>query len=174
MEKRLSTLDRQIINIVDTIAEGVATVAMKAKLIELEGAKETLSAKMAAFAQADNVVVLHPAAVDAYRRKVAELQAALTSDEHEHREAMDIVRSRVSGIQVVPLEGRGQFELHVCGALAKLLNLPSRQPGEPPSAAMVVAEARYSHSPPPEAAEFPLRLQGASPCRSHAGSAPAL
>jgi hypothetical protein len=84
----------------------------------------------------------------------------------ERREAMDIVRSLVSGIQVVPLEGRGQVELHVCGALAELLNLPSRQPGEPPSAAMVVAEARYSHSPPPEIAEFPLRLQSAVPAIS--------
>jgi site-specific DNA recombinase len=70
VEKRVSALDRQIINIVDAIAEGVATSAMKAKLIALEGEKETLSSKMAAFAQADIVVVLHPAAVDAYRRKV--------------------------------------------------------------------------------------------------------
>jgi site-specific DNA recombinase len=85
-------------------------------------------------------VVLHPAAVDAYRKKVTELQAALISDEPGRREAMDIVRSLVSGIKVVPLEGRGQVELHVCGSLAELLNLPRRQPGEPPSAAMVVAE----------------------------------
>ena len=113
---------------------------MKAKLIELEGEKETLSSKMAGFAQADNVVVLHPAAVDAYRKKVAELQAALTTDDQERREAMEIVRSLVSAIHVVPLEGRGQVELQVRGALAELLNLPSRQPGEPPSAAMVVAE----------------------------------
>jgi site-specific DNA recombinase len=121
VEKRVSALDRQIINIVDAIAEGVATVAMKAKLIALEGEKETLSAKMAGFAQADNVVVLHPAAVDAYRKKVAELQAALTMDDQERREAMDIVRSLVSGIHVVPMEGRGQVELHVSGALAELL-----------------------------------------------------
>ena len=139
-DKRMSALDRQIINIVDAIAEGVATAAMKAKLIELEGEKETLSSKMAGFAQADNVVVLHPAAVDAYRKKVAELQAALTTDDQERREAMEIVRSLVSAIHVVPLEGRGQVELQVRGALAELLNLPRRQPGEPPSAAMVVAE----------------------------------
>ena len=139
-DKRMSALDRQIINIVDAIAEGMATAAMKAKLIELEGEKETLSSKMAGFAQTDNVVVLHPAAVDAYRKKVAELQAALTTDDQERREAMDIVRALVSAIDVVPLEGRGQVELQVRGALAELLNLPSRRPGEPPSAAMVVAE----------------------------------
>ncbi len=146
-DRRASALDRQINNIVDAIAEGVATSAMKAKLIEMEREKETLLADKAAFAQADNVVVLHPAAVDAYRKKLTDLQAALTSDEQERREAMDIVRSLVSGIKVVPLEGRGQVELQVCGSLAELLNLPRRQPGQPPSAAMVVAEERYRLSP---------------------------
>jgi hypothetical protein len=76
--------------------------------------------------------VLRPAAVDAYRKKLTDLQAALTSDEQERREAMDIVRSLVSGIKVVPLEGRGQLELQVCGSLAERLNLPRRQPGQPP------------------------------------------
>jgi site-specific DNA recombinase len=139
-DKRVHDLDRHISNIIDAIAEGVATSGMKAKLIELEGEKEVISAKMATFSQAGNVVEFHPATVEAYRKKVAELQAALTSDEPGRREAMEIVRSLVNGIQIVPLDGRGQVELRVCGALAELLNLPSRQSGEPPSAAMVVAE----------------------------------
>jgi hypothetical protein len=33
--------------------------------------------------------------VDAYRKKVAELQAALTADEQKRREAMDIVRAKL-------------------------------------------------------------------------------
>ncbi len=87
VEKRVFALDRQIINIVDAIAEGAATAAMKTKLIELEDEKESLSSEMAGFAQADNVVVLHFAAVGAYRKKVAELQVALTTDDQERREA---------------------------------------------------------------------------------------
>ena len=67
---------------------------------------------------------------------------------------MEIVRSLVNGIQIVPLDGRGQVELRVCGALAELLNLPSRQPGEPPNAAMVVAEVRYIAIPTMESALF--------------------
>jgi hypothetical protein len=54
-------------------------------------------AHKAAFAQTENVVVLHPTAIDAYREKLTDLQAALTSDEQERREAMDIVRSAASG-----------------------------------------------------------------------------
>ena len=83
-----------MIDIDDAVDEGVATSAMKAKLIELEAEKEALSAKMAAFAQADNVVVLHLAAVDAYHKEVAESQAALTADEQKRREDMDIVRAK--------------------------------------------------------------------------------
>lgn len=146
-DKRVHDLDRHISNIIDAIAEGVASSGMKTKLIELEGEKEALLAKMAAFSQADNVVEFHPATVEAYRKKVTELQVALTSDEPRRREAMEIVRSLVNSIQVVPLDGRGQVELHVCGALAELLNLPSRLSGEPPSAAMVVAEERYHLTP---------------------------
>ncbi|MGO8847594.1 MAG: zinc ribbon domain-containing protein [Methylocella sp.] len=153
-DKRVHDLDRHISNIIDAIAEGVATSGMKTKLIELEGEKEAISAKMAAFSQADNVVEFHPATVEAYRKKVAELQAALTSDEPGRREAMEIVRSLVNGIQIVPLDGRGQVELRVCGALAELLALPSRQSGEPPNAAMVVAEARYNVRPTMESALF--------------------
>jgi hypothetical protein len=61
-----------------------------------------------------------------------------------------------NGIQVVPLDGRGQVELRVCGALAELLNLPNRQSGEPASAAMVVAEVRYHRSPDWKALLFRL------------------
>jgi len=153
-DKRAYDLNRQISNIVDAIAEGVATSSMKAKLIELEGEKEVFSTKMAAFSQAENVVEFHPATVEAYRKKVAELQAALTSDTRERHEAKEIVRSLVNGIDVVPLVGRGQVELRVCGALAELLNLPSRQSGKPPSASMVVAEVRYIARPTIEKALF--------------------
>jgi site-specific DNA recombinase len=139
-EKRLGAQDRQIANIIDAIADGVATPGMKTKLIEIEREKEILIAEMEAFALADNVVTLHPAAVEAYRRKVGELQSALKSDERDRWEAMDIVRSLVTSIDIVPLVGRGQVELRVCGALAELLNLPSRDPGQTPDAAMMVAE----------------------------------
>ena len=153
-DKRVCDLDRHISNIIDSIAEGVATSGMKTKLIELEGEKEALLAKMAAFSQADNVVEFHPATIEAYRKKIAELQAALASDEPGRREAMEIVRSLVNGIQIVPLVGRGQVELRVCGALAELLNLPSRQSGEPPNAATVVAEVRYMALPTKDHAVF--------------------
>jgi len=106
---------------------------MKAKLIEIEREKAIMEAEIEGFAHSDALVSMHPSAVEAYRRKVTELQAALKSDERERRQAMDIVRSLVSKIEVMHLAAWGQIELRVCGALAKLLNLPNRKPGEPPS-----------------------------------------
>lgn len=81
----------------------------------------------------------HPAAVEAYRRKVSELQEALQSDDRERQEAARIVRSLVARIEIIPTEGRGQIELKVHGALAELLNLANRKPGEAPNAVLMVA-----------------------------------
>jgi len=139
-EKRLGVIMRQIKSIISAIADGIATREMKTTLLEIDREKEALENELLSFEQLDTVVELHPAAVDAYRRAVANLQSALTSDDKERREAMDIIRSLVTSIDVIPQEGRGQVELHVCGALAELLNLPNRRPGEPPDAVMMVAE----------------------------------
>ena len=142
-KKRLGGIDRQITNIVDAIADGVATSSMKSKLLELEREKENLAEELKAMASADNIVEFHPAAVEAYRRKVSELQSALGSDDRERREAASIIRSLVTGIEIVPKVGRGQVEIRVHGALAELLNLPNRKPGELPRTVLMVAEEGF-------------------------------
>lgn len=40
---------------------------------------------------------------------------------------MNIIRSLVTGIEIVLEERRGQVEIRVHGALAELLNLPNRK-----------------------------------------------
>ena len=140
IDKRLGAIDSQIRNIIDAIADGIATTGMKSRLIEIEAEKERLSADLAAMAEASNVVELHPASIEAYRRKVAELQNALQTDDSERREAANVIRSLVTSIEVMPREGRGELELSVHGALAELLNLPNRKTGELPRTALMVAE----------------------------------
>ena len=80
------------------------------------------------------------ASIEAYRRKVTELQDALQTGDSERREAANIVRSLVTCIEVMPREGRGELELSVHGALTELLNLPNRKTGELPRTALMVAE----------------------------------
>lgn len=156
--KRLANLERQIANIIDAIADGVATTGMKSRLIEMEAEKERLAADLAAISDASDVVELHPASIEVYRRRIAELQEALHSGEDDRREAVNAIRSLVASIEVVPREGRGKFDLTVNGALAELLNLPRRKPGEPPNTAMVVAEDRYRQSPHLPEIRYELRL----------------
>jgi site-specific DNA recombinase len=63
-DKRLLVVERQIKNIVDAIAEGMATAGMKAKLLELERDKEMLVTDLNAMSMADIVVEFHPATVE--------------------------------------------------------------------------------------------------------------
>ncbi len=141
--KRLALLERQIANIIDAIADGVATTGMKSRLIEMETEKERLAADLAAISDASDVVELHPASIEVYRRRIAELQEALRANEDDRREAVNAIRSLVTSIEVIPREGRGKFDLNVKGALAELLNLPRRKPGELPNTVMVVAEEGF-------------------------------
>ncbi|WP_352515820.1 MULTISPECIES: zinc ribbon domain-containing protein [unclassified Mesorhizobium] len=143
VERRHAGIDRQIANVVDAIADGVATTSMKSKLLDLEREKENLARELQAMAAAESIAEFHPAAVTVYRRQVSELQDALQSDECERHQAARIIRSLVTGIEIIPTEGRGQVELKVRGALAELLNLPNRKPGTAPSAAVMVAGERY-------------------------------
>ena len=143
IDKRLAAIDRQIRNIIDAIADGIATAGMKSRLIEIEAEKERLSADLSAMAASSNVVELHPASIEAYRRKVAELQDALQTGDSERREAANIVRPLVTSIEVIPREGRGELKLSVHGALAELLNLPHRKTGALPSTALMVAEEGF-------------------------------
>lgn len=154
IDKRLAAIDRQIRNIID----GIATAGMKSRLIDIEAEKERISVDLAAMAESSNVVELHPASIEAYRRKVAELLNASQANDSERREAANVIRSLVTSIEVMPREGRGELELSVHGALAELLNLPHRKTGELPSTALMVAEDRYHQSPHLPEIRYRLRL----------------
>ena len=143
IEKRLSAIERQITNIIDSIADGVATPGMKSRLIEIEAEKERLTVDLQRLGKLSNVVELHPASIDVYRRKVQELQDALAEDEPKRQEAANVIRSLVDYIEVSPGEGRGNYEVTLFGALSEILNLPFRKPGELLNTAMKVALLRY-------------------------------
>ncbi|MER9387686.1 hypothetical protein [Mesorhizobium sp. M0435] len=132
---------------------------MKSKLLDLEREKENLARELQAMAAAESIVEFHPAAVTIYRRQVSELQDALQSDECERHEAARIIRSLVTGIEIIPTEGRGQVELKVRGALAELLNLPNRKPGTAPNAAVMVAGERYRFSPHSDSMRYCLQCR---------------
>ncbi|WFU19410.1 hypothetical protein [Bradyrhizobium sp. CB3481] len=73
MERRLGEIEREIKRIVDFIVKGTATDALIPRMNELEAERKTLAARLEEAKETDNVVTLHPKALDRYKRAVMEL-----------------------------------------------------------------------------------------------------
>ena len=114
--QRLAVVDRQIVNIVETIAAGEASPALLQRLGELEREKADLEANRTE--TEPDPIRLHPNVDQYYVHKVAELRAALNQDASRH-EAAEILRTLVDEIRLHPIDGELQIEL--IGDLATLL-----------------------------------------------------
>ena len=108
---------RQIDRLVDAIADGEPAAPLTQRLkelerrrLELEGELETTTAP---------APLLHPNIAEAYRRKVAELQAALSAD--DAAPARELIRGLVEAIVLIPDDGRLRAEVR--GELAAILQL---------------------------------------------------
>ncbi|RZN20098.1 hypothetical protein [Bradyrhizobium sp. Leo121] len=73
IERRLGEIEREIKRIVDFIVKGMATDALIPRMNELEAERKTLAARLETAKEADNVIALHPKAIDRYKRAVREL-----------------------------------------------------------------------------------------------------
>jgi site-specific DNA recombinase len=73
LDRRLGEIEREIKRIVDFIVKGMATDALIPRMNELEAERKTLAARLEEAKEADNVIALHPKALDRYKRAVVEL-----------------------------------------------------------------------------------------------------
>jgi site-specific DNA recombinase len=73
IERRLGEIEREIKRIVDFIVKGMATDALIPRMNELEAERKTFAARLETTKEADNVIALHPKAIDRYKRAVVEL-----------------------------------------------------------------------------------------------------
>jgi site-specific DNA recombinase len=133
----LAEIDRKIANLVDALADGTASLAMKDRLAALEGRRAAVAA--AALPVRENVIGIHPAAVETYRSAVVEIETKIAGDADSRAEAMTAVRSLVSRIEIHPLPERGAVQLQVHGTIAALLNLQGREQGSNLDTVMMVA-----------------------------------
>ena len=130
--QRLAVVDRQIVNIVETIAAGEASPALLQRLGELEREKADLEANRTE--TEPDPIRLHPNVDRYYVHKVAELRAALNQDASRY-EAAEILRTLVDEIRLHPIDGELQIEL--IGDLATLLGFAKeydpdkKSPGPP-------------------------------------------
>ena len=105
---------------------------LKARTAPLVARRNELEALIAT-SPSPVVVQLHPGAAEGYRRLAENLHLAVEGDDGEdlRRE----LRKLIEGVEFVPLEGLGKFELIVRGQLAGLLQMdPKAQNGKNPAA----------------------------------------
>ncbi|MBX6376788.1 MAG: hypothetical protein IRZ13_21490, partial [Acetobacteraceae bacterium] len=135
--QELERVGRQIGRLVDAIAEGAPAASLRERLAALERRKGELEAELAVCdAPAPR---LHPNLAEVYRRRVAELTAALAAE--DAAEVRERVRGLVEEIRLVPEDGRLRIEVR--GALGAILRLAEegarnrQRPGEVVAGAVV-------------------------------------
>ncbi len=123
---RLGKLTRQIDNIVNAIADGVASATMRQKLVSLEEEKVAAEAELAAIhrmeGKADGVVEFPTATINSYRQQVEALGEDSFVNDDARQEAMNAVRALIARVDVHPGERRGQTQVKAFGLIEKLIS----------------------------------------------------
>jgi site-specific DNA recombinase len=122
----LAIVERRIRKIVEAISEGISARSLKEELMALEARQDQLRGLLAN--REPDRPLIHPNLAEAYKRKVAELHEAL-ADETTRAEAMELIRSLIEAIILVP--ENGVLRVEVRGELAAILALAAegKKPG---------------------------------------------
>ena len=119
-------VEAKIARLVDAIADGVDSPAMRAELLKFEAKMVDLDADAVEIVEAENVIELLPNLPDLYRRKIAELDQVLAGDELMRRQAAGVLRMLIDKIVAKPEPGRGQWSLTLHSRAQTLNNLAVR------------------------------------------------
>ncbi len=139
--RQLKNVEERIKRVVDAIADGTASMALKAKLAELELERARLAAEEQAGNDTVEVPDIHPNLAGLYKRRVAELERVLAQSSVERAAASDLLRSLIERILVYPGKRRGETVIAVEGSIPAILEFAGRRKDERPidrSVAMVV------------------------------------
>ena len=120
-EREIDELTSKIANIVNVITEGYATKEMKEKMMAMNLRREQLEQEVGTDDDT-NVIEMHPDLPEQYQRRIQALQDALNHEESRQK-AATILRSLIDKIVLIPLEGRGKWDIELHGDIAALLHL---------------------------------------------------
>ncbi len=149
VERQLLNISQRIDRIVNAIAEGTSSKALKAKLADLEAEKERLEAEQQGLTETPEIVDLHPNLPELYRRRVTDLEATLRRSPVERAAASQVLRQVIEGIIVYPGELRGETQIEVTGSIAAILDMAYKAPkGQTPNRSVVVVVPRGGIEPP--------------------------
>jgi len=141
--KRLNRVTVQIDRLVTAIEGGGNIPALVARLKPLEDERAGLEDRLRTL-QSDNVVSLHPAAIEVYKANVVRLHKALISSKPLESEDRVAFRNLIDSIVVHPTGKRRPYEFSVYGRLSAILGGPIF-PTAARSAEQILEEAGLSH-----------------------------
>ena len=118
--RELADITRKLAGLIDAIAGGLRSPGLQTKLEELEAQKVALGTEIEA--SPPPAPRLHPNLPELYRRRVAELDQAL-SDPDTHDEALTILRGLIEQVDVTPV-GKS-IKIEFVGQIANMLILPT-------------------------------------------------
>jgi DNA invertase Pin-like site-specific DNA recombinase len=137
--RELEEVNRKLRGLIEAIAEGLRAPGLQAKLDELEHRKIALEAELAA--APPSALRLHPNVAEIYRRKVADLQAALAEPKAQ-AEALEILRGLIERVVLHPAE-KG-FEIELVGEIAAMVSLGAHDKAASPKGSTVSEAYRCS------------------------------
>ena len=121
LEKSISEATRRIDRIVDAIADGLASDAMKQKLLDIETAKIVDLAALAALGDSP-VVTLHPKSGELYSELIGSLVDIIADPSPDANEVRAILRKVINRITLNPPQSEGAYDVAIKGDLAALLS----------------------------------------------------
>ena len=107
----------------EAIEKGLYSSSMNDRMRQLEAERQALQ-KAEEAVETPQPVMIHPNLAELYRRRVAGLEQ-LPVDPELGSEAMDLIRSMITEIKVVPREDATGVHLELAGDLARILHLCS-------------------------------------------------
>jgi site-specific DNA recombinase len=122
-DRQLKAVERKIQAIMEAVEKGLYSSSMNDRMRQLEAEREALQ-RAQETVEAPAPVMVHPNLAELYRRRVADLEQLL-ADPELGSEAMDLIRSMITEIKVVPREGAEGVDLELAGDLARILHLCS-------------------------------------------------
>jgi site-specific DNA recombinase len=124
LDRKIADAASQIDRVVNAIAEGIDSPALRKKLVKLEGERAELAMRRAD-AEA-TVVTLTPDLPAFYRKQVEDLTELKAPDLLPR--AVAILRDLIDRLVLHPAEARGEFRLEIHGHLAGLIRFATGRP----------------------------------------------
>jgi len=161
IERRLGEIERALARATDALLNGIGDrIEIDARCKALRAEHTGLSAELAALPETHQVVTLHPAAIEQYRRQVASLETRLSQVIIAgDQEAISAIRDLVESVAVAPGARPGTVSIEIAGRLSRLIGT-AVYPSVKLSGGSMVAGGRILQSPRPNSGLFRLRAAG--------------